>query len=229
MMVGGAVLIGLLVLGLLFPPSAAARQRTKIAAVGGVLAFLSPVAGYFVSYVMGVSIPFNLIAIPLAVFPVAIGWAIVKDDLFEVDAIIRRAVAWAILTGLIAALYLAGVGLLELWFAGRASRVAQLFFLLGAGGGAQPAAQPGAGGDRLPVRARQVRLPQDRRRGEPGAGDAARPGNRGRPHPDHDHRDHPRRVRRRVAARRGRHLPPAGGGRPRRRGAADTSSRRTAR
>jgi signal transduction histidine kinase len=130
MMVGGAVLIGLLVLDLLFPPSAAARQRTKIAAVGAVLAFLSPVAGYFVSYVMGVSIPFNLIALPLAVFPVAIGWAIVKDDLFEVDAIIRRAVAWALLTGLIAALYLGGVGLLELWFAGRASRVAQLFFLL---------------------------------------------------------------------------------------------------
>jgi signal transduction histidine kinase len=129
-MVGGAVLIGALILDLLFPPSAAARQRTKIAAVGGVLAFVSPVAGYFVSYVMGVSIPFNLIAIPMAVFPVAIGWAIVKDDLFEVDAIIRRAVAWAILTGLIAALYLAGVGLLEVWFAGRASRVAQLFFLL---------------------------------------------------------------------------------------------------
>ena len=131
MMAGGAVLIGLLVHGLLFPPSAAARQRTKIAALGGVVAFLSPIAGYFVSYVMGVSVPFNLLAIPLAIFPMAIGWAIVKDDLFEVDAIIRGAVAWAILTGLIAAVYLAGVGLLEVWFAGRTSRVAQLFFLLG--------------------------------------------------------------------------------------------------
>jgi len=130
MMVGGAVLIGLLVHGLLFPPSAAARQRTKIAALGGVLAFLSPVAGYFISSVMGVSIPFNFLAIPLAIFPVAIGWAIVKDDLFEVDAIIRHAVAWAILTGLIAATYLGTVGLLEVWFAGRSSRVAQLFFLL---------------------------------------------------------------------------------------------------
>lgn len=129
-MIGGAVLIGVLVHGLLFPPSAAARQRTKIAALGGVLAFLSPVAGYFVSYVIGVSIPFNLLAIPLAIFPVAIGWAIVKDDLFEVDAIIRHAVAWAILTGLIAATYLGSVSLLEVWFAGRSSRIAQLFFLL---------------------------------------------------------------------------------------------------
>ncbi len=130
MMSGGVVLIGLLVHGLLFPPSAAARQRTKIAMLGGVLAFVSPIAGYFVSNLMGVSIPFNFLAIPLAIFPVAIGWAIVKDDLFEVDAIIRRAVGWALLTGLIAAVYLGGVGLLEVWFAGRSSHIAQLFFLL---------------------------------------------------------------------------------------------------
>jgi signal transduction histidine kinase len=128
--VGGAVMIGLLMHCLAFPPSAAARQRTKIAAVGGVVAFAAPVAGYFLSYVMGESIPFNFLAIPLAVFPVAIGWAIVKDDLFEVDDIIRRAVAWAILTGLIAAVYLVGVGFLEVQFAGRTGRVAQLFFLL---------------------------------------------------------------------------------------------------
>jgi hypothetical protein len=144
-MVAGAVLIGLLVLGLLFPPSAAARQRTKIAAVGGVLAFVSPVAGYFLSYGLGVSIPFNFLALPLALSPVAIGWAIVKDDLFEVDAIIHRAVAWALLTGLIAAVCWSAD--FEVPFAGR--RVAQPSCWPRRG--AQPAAQPGAGGDRLSV------------------------------------------------------------------------------
>jgi signal transduction histidine kinase len=126
----GLVLIGLLAQSFLFPPSPAAQQRTKIAILGGVLAFLSPVAGYLLLYATGVSIPFNFLAIPLALFPLAIGWAIVKHNLFEVDAIIRRAVAWAILTGLIAALYLGGVGTLELLFARRSGRVAQLFFLL---------------------------------------------------------------------------------------------------
>jgi signal transduction histidine kinase len=126
----GLVLIGLLVHSYFFPPSSAAQQRTKIAILGGVLAFLSPVVGYLLLYVTGVSIPFNFLAIPLALFPVAIGWAIVKHNLFEIDAIIRRAVAWAILTGLIAALYLGGVGTLELLFARRSGRVAQLFFLL---------------------------------------------------------------------------------------------------
>lgn len=128
--VAGLFLIAVLVHSHFFPPSPAARQRTKIAIFGAVLAFLSPVAGYLLFYVGGVSIPFNFLAIPLAVFPVSIGWAIVKYNLFEVDAIIRRAVAWAILTGVIAALYLGGVGTLELLFARRSSRVGQLFFLL---------------------------------------------------------------------------------------------------
>ena len=126
----GLFLIAVLVHSHFFPPSPAARQRTKIAILGGVLAFLSPVVGYLSFYASGVSIPFNFLAIPLALFPVAIGWAIVKYNLFEVDAIIRRAVAWTILTGVIAALYLGGVGTLELLFARRSSRVGQLFFLL---------------------------------------------------------------------------------------------------
>lgn len=129
-MVSGVALIGLLAHSLVFLPSAAARQRSKIAALGAVLAFLSPVAGYILFYGTGVAIPFNFLALPLALFPVAIGWAIVKHNLFEVDAIIRRAVAWAILTGMIAALYLGGVGFIEVLFARRSGRVAQLFFLL---------------------------------------------------------------------------------------------------
>jgi signal transduction histidine kinase len=129
-MVGGAAMIALLVHSLALPPSAAARQRTKIAAVGGVLAFAAPVAGYFLSYLSGGSIPSNFLALPLVLFPIAISWAIVKDDLFEVDDIIRRGVAWAILTGMIALVYLAGVGFLEVLFAGRSGRVAQLLFLL---------------------------------------------------------------------------------------------------
>ena len=162
-------------------------------------------------------------------FPVAIGWAIVKDDLFEVDAIIRRAVAWAILTGVIAALYLAGVGLLEVWFAGRASRVAQLFFLLALVAVLNPLHnQVQVAIDYLFARGKYdyrkivdeasqalaTLLDLETRRGA---------------HPHHDHRDDPRRVRRRVAARRGRQLPAAGGGRPRRARRCRASSTATAR
>ena len=131
MAVAGAILVGLLVHSFFVPPSAAARQRTKIAALGGLIAFLAPVVGIALVVFLGARFPINLITLPMAVFPVAIGYAIAKHDLFEVDAIIRRTIAWAILTGLIAALYLGGVGTLELLFAGSGGRVAQLLFLLG--------------------------------------------------------------------------------------------------
>ncbi len=125
----GVVLMGLLAHGFFFPPSAAARQRTKIAALGGVVAFAAPVVGVSL-YLLGVRFPINYITVPMAVFPAAIAYAIVKHDLFEIDAIIRRTVAWAILTGVVAALYLGGVGTLELAFTGQSGRGAQVLFLL---------------------------------------------------------------------------------------------------
>jgi signal transduction histidine kinase len=130
MIINGMALIGGMAHSFFCSPSAAARQRIKIAALGGGAAFLLPIAGLFLFSLMGSDYPLNFFAMPLALFPVAIGYAIVRHDLFEVDAIIRRTLAWAILTALIVALYLGGVGTLELLLTGRGSRAAQLLFLL---------------------------------------------------------------------------------------------------
>jgi signal transduction histidine kinase len=127
---GGVILIASLADGLLRPPSAAARQRTKIAALGGVAAFAIPIAGFAAFYLLDLRFPLNFVTLPMLLFPLAISYAIVRHDLFEVDAIIRRAVAWAILSGIIAVVYLGGVGALDVFFTGRATRVAQLLFLL---------------------------------------------------------------------------------------------------
>ena len=128
---GGMLLIALLAESWVRPPSAAARQRTKIAALGGVAGFVIPVAGFFVFYLLGITFPLNFVTVSILLFPLAIGYAIVRHDLFEIDAIIRRTVAWAILTAAIAGLYLSGIGIIDVLFTGRASRVAQLLFLLG--------------------------------------------------------------------------------------------------
>ncbi|MBX3027099.1 GAF domain-containing protein [bacterium] len=130
LVVAGTLLIGLLADALLRPPSAAARQRTKLAALGGVASFVIPVAGFFVYYLLGVSFPLNFVTFSIVLFPLAIAYAIVQHDLFEVDAIIRRTLAWAILTALIAVGYLGGVGALEVLFTGRGGRLLQLAFLL---------------------------------------------------------------------------------------------------
>jgi signal transduction histidine kinase len=127
----GGLLLALLAESWMRPPSAAARQRTKIAAAGSVIAFITPVAGFFVFYLLGVTFPLNFVTFSILLFPLAIGYAIVRHDLFEVDAIIRRTVAWAILTALIAAVYLTGIGAIDVLFTARTSRIAQLAFLLG--------------------------------------------------------------------------------------------------
>jgi len=89
-----------------------------------------PVAGFFVFYLVGVTFPLNFVTFSIMLFPLAIGYAIVQHDLFEIDAIIRRTVAWAILTAVIAVVYLSGVGVLDVLFSGRIGRIAQLAFLL---------------------------------------------------------------------------------------------------
>ena len=127
---GGILLIASLAEAWLRPPSAAARQRTKIAALGGAAAFVLPVAGFFAYYLLGLRFPLNFVTFSIMVFPAAIAYAIVQHDLFEVDTIIRRTVAWAILSALIAAVYLSGVGVIDVLFAGRSGRIAQVAFLL---------------------------------------------------------------------------------------------------
>jgi signal transduction histidine kinase len=127
---GGALLIGMLIEGFLRPPTVAARQRIKVAALGAVLAFVLPVAGMALFALSGVSFPLNFLALPLSLFPLAIGWAILKNDLFEVDAIIRRTVAWAVLSVLLAAVYLGGLAVLDLIASPRRGRIGQLLFLL---------------------------------------------------------------------------------------------------
>ncbi len=128
--VAGILFIAALLHSFVAPRSAAARQRTKIAALGGFAAFLLPVAGIALFAFLGVQFPLNFLALPLALFPIAIGYAVVKHNLFEVDAIIRRTASWAILTALLATIYLGGVGTLEVLFTRGGGRLAQLFFLV---------------------------------------------------------------------------------------------------
>ncbi|MBI3784010.1 MAG: GAF domain-containing protein [Deltaproteobacteria bacterium] len=129
--VAGALLIltGSLVHGFFTLPMAA-KQRIKIAAVGGCTAFLLPGIGVALFSVVGASFPLNLLALPVVLFPFAISYAIVKHDLFEADAIVRRTVAWAILTVLIATIYLGGLGLLDIIASPHRGRIGQLAFLL---------------------------------------------------------------------------------------------------
>ena len=87
------------------PPSFAARQRVKVLALGALAALLPQVAVSLGSAWSGGRAPENAMGWSGVFFPVAVAYAVLRDDLLEVDAILRRSINYALLTGAVAAAY----------------------------------------------------------------------------------------------------------------------------
>ncbi len=114
--------------------SALARERLKIVFLGAVVAFALPSAATLGSYGIGAELPLNMLFTVTWLFPAALAYAIVKRDLFEIDAFLRRAASYAALSAAVFALYVAVVGALSRIFHGlsvAASPWFTLFFSLG--------------------------------------------------------------------------------------------------
>lgn len=119
------LLFGLAVVGLiasqvhagLRPASFEARQRVRVVAFGAVAA-LSPSVGLVViSPLVGLNASQNSMAFTAFLFPAAVAYAVLRHNLLEVDALIRRSVAYAALTLLAALVYGGGVALTHRAFA----------------------------------------------------------------------------------------------------------------
>jgi signal transduction histidine kinase len=119
------LLFGLAVVGLiasqvhagLRPASFEARQRVRVVAFGAVAA-LSPSVGLVViSPLVGLNASQNSMAFTAFLFPGAVAYAVLRHNLLEVDALIRRSVAYAALTLLSAIIYGGGVALTHRAFA----------------------------------------------------------------------------------------------------------------
>jgi adenylate cyclase len=82
-----------------------ARQRAKVVLFGAALAFPIPALAHYVSLfgsnVIKVTIENNFLAIPIALFPASVGYAIAKHNLFDVDLYIKRAVGYSIMIALV--------------------------------------------------------------------------------------------------------------------------------
>lgn len=124
----GLVSVASLVHTFLTSRSALARQQAKIVMAGVALAAFLPSLGILAIILLGANVPMNLLAPFLIVFPLSIGYAIARHDLFSVDRYLRTGVVYAALSLIVflsyAGLVLAG----ETW--------------LGGGGGLPSAAVP---------------------------------------------------------------------------------------
>jgi signal transduction histidine kinase len=91
------------------------RQRTKVVLLASLGAFL-PVLALVAVYTGMATIPFNVLTVFFVAFPVGIGYAIAQHDLFDVDRLIKRALAYLLLSAAVIASYGLTIALLEFVF-----------------------------------------------------------------------------------------------------------------
>jgi signal transduction histidine kinase len=86
-----------------------ARQRVRVITLGTLFGFALPAMILLASVVMTGSVAMNLVAVTLFVFAFSLAYAVVKQDLFEIDAMVKRGAYYLLLTGTVGAAYVAAV------------------------------------------------------------------------------------------------------------------------
>ena len=95
------------------PPSFEARQRVKVVAFGAIAA-LSPVVFLALgNWITGRDAAQNAIAFSAILYPLSIGYAVLRHNLLEVDAFLRRSVSYALLTAVATIAYMGVAGGLD--------------------------------------------------------------------------------------------------------------------
>ncbi len=90
---------------LVFSRSALARRRIALVALGSLVGVLPLVMVWAMSSVVGGAIPLNLVSMSAFVFPLSIAFAVLKDDLFEIDVFLRRTVSYGVVMVAIGIVY----------------------------------------------------------------------------------------------------------------------------
>lgn len=85
--------------------SVVGRQRVRVVTLGTVFAVALPGALLVASAARGGRVPINLAAFAVIPFPLSLAYAVVKHDLFEVEAMVKRGAYYLLLTGAVAAAY----------------------------------------------------------------------------------------------------------------------------
>ena len=82
-----------------------ARRRARVVLTGAIVAFLAPVLGLLAFFLFGRSVSFNLLTLSGFLFPLSIGYAIARHDLFEADRFVKQALVYAVITALVSLAY----------------------------------------------------------------------------------------------------------------------------
>lgn len=86
-------------------PSLLVRKRLGIVALALLTGFAVPAWLLTASALIGGEAPINMAAFTAFLFPLGLAYAVLKHDLFEIDALLRRATNYLVLTGTVAGVY----------------------------------------------------------------------------------------------------------------------------
>jgi len=109
------------------------RDRTLVVLLGTVSAFILPAVMLAVVYWRDSSVPLNFLTVFFVLFPIAIGYAIAKHDLFNVDRVIKRTIVYFTLSAFVFGVYTITIGTVDYLFENIspvASRLAEGFLIL---------------------------------------------------------------------------------------------------
>jgi len=88
------------------------RQQLKWVGAGAAICIVSLLTGFFINHSSGIgNVVWQITRIGVAAFPISIGLAMLKFRLYEIDRLISRTLAYAIVTGTIGGVY---VGIITL-------------------------------------------------------------------------------------------------------------------
>jgi len=85
------------------------RRRARVVLAGSILAFGLPLPAMLAFFLVGIPVSFSLLTLTGFLFPSAIGYAVVRHDLFEADRFVKQSVVWATLSALVALAYAGSV------------------------------------------------------------------------------------------------------------------------
>ena len=112
--IGAVAIIAAVVCDVITTRSPLVRRRVGVVALGTLGAFAVPGGLMAASALLGGGVALNAGAFTAFLFPLGLGYAIVKQDLFEIDVMLRRAVSYADALVAISAAYLAALSLVSL-------------------------------------------------------------------------------------------------------------------
>ncbi len=85
------------------------RQRVRVIVVGAIFGFALPAVVLGLAATMAGDVSMNLAATTPFIFGIALAYAIVQHDLFEIDAMVKRGAYYLVLTGAVSSAYVLAV------------------------------------------------------------------------------------------------------------------------